>query len=119
MPTETTFLDEQGITVTNSRFVAGGRTFAMSGITSVHTTRTDPSRKGPIILIVLGLIFLAAYGIGLLGIIGGVLWWMSQKPEFSIVLSSASGQVQAYTSQDSDFISRIVGAVNEAIIARG
>jgi len=35
------------------------------------------------------------------------------------LLSSASGEADALTSKDSDFIFRIVKALNEAIIARG
>ena len=34
---ETTFFNEGGLTVTNSRFVVPGQTYAMSGVTSIRT----------------------------------------------------------------------------------
>ncbi|MCB0261419.1 MAG: hypothetical protein KDH97_14865 [Calditrichaeota bacterium] len=120
---EQTFLNEGGITVTNSRFIAGGQTYAMSGVTSVKATKNIPSKKGPIILIVLGLLGLmmpeSAKLFGLLLLGGGIAWLVLNKPTFSVVLSSASGEAEAYTSKDENFIANVVNALNEAIIARG
>lgn len=120
---EQTFLNEGGITVTNTRFIAGGQTYAMSGITSVKTLKHTPSKKGPIVLIILGLLGLAAPDeakiIGFLLLAGGIAWLVLNKPKFSVMLSSASGEVEAYTSKDEKFISNVVNAINEAIIARG
>lgn len=72
------------------------------------------------------MIGLAALGGGKDTIIGaliflaiGIAWFILNKPKYSVVLSSASGEAEALTSKDSDFISRIVKALNEAIIARG
>lgn len=120
---EQNFFNEAGITVTNARFIAGGQTHAMSGITAVKSFKHTPSKKGPIILIILGLLFLLAPDeakiIGLLLLAGGITWLVLKKPTFSVMMSSASGEVEAYTSKDEKFISNVVNAVNEAIIARG
>lgn len=123
---EQTFLNEGGITVTNSRFIAGGQTYAMSGITSVKSYKHPTSKKGPAVLIILSLlIFIGGQGaaasilVGLLFLAGGIAWLVLNKPKFSVMLSSASGEAEAYSSKDESFISRVVNAINEAIIARG
>ncbi len=120
---ERSFLEEGGVTITNSRFIVAGQTFAMSGVTSVKGVTHTPSRKGPIILIAIGVLaFLAgkeALVGGLVFIAAAVAWWMFQKPKYVVVLHSASGEAEALTSQDGSFISKVVGALNEAIVARG
>jgi hypothetical protein len=120
---EKTFFSGGDVSVTNARFMAKGQTYAMSGVTSVKSFQQNPSRKGPIILGILGLLIMAVGGTGLLvGLVvigAAVAWWFSQKPEFSVLLSSASGEVKALASQDGDFISKVVGALNDAIVHRG
>lgn len=120
---EQTFLNEGSVTVTNARFIVYGQTYAMSGVTSVKSLEFPPSRKGPIILIVIGIIsMLAGKGailVGILFLAAGIGWWLLQKSKYSVALSSASGEVQALTSKDGDFVFRVVNALNEAIVARG
>ena len=120
---ENTFFSDAGITVTQARFMVPGQTYAMSGVTSVATAKDSPSKKGPIIMIAIGLLALAAGKdaliFGFLLIAGGALWLYLQKPTFVVMLHSASGESRAFTSKDGDLVSRIVGAINEAIVARG
>jgi hypothetical protein len=121
---EKTFFSQQDVIVTNARFMAGGQTFAMSGITSVKHLRNEPSR-------------LLSWAFGIVGVFcllsrteGGVVFaliflaiaaviWRSQKPTFSVVLNTASGEMKAYTSADKDQIARVVSALNESIVHRG
>ena len=96
----------------------------MSGITSVKSFRQDPSRKVPIILGFLGLLVAASASgggrfVGLLLIAGAVAVWVSQKPEYSVLLSSASGEVKPLASKDGGFISQVVAALNDSIVHRG
>lgn len=128
MATEEIFLNEEGVSVSNSRMMYGGQTYAMSGITSVKAFEMKPSRKGATILIIIGVLtFLTALDsssipagfIGVALLIGGIAWWRMLKSDFSVVLMSASGEAKAYTSKDGDFVSKIVNAVNEAIVHRG
>jgi len=120
---EQTFLQESGVTVTSSRFVVPAQTYAMSGVTSIKSLKQSPSRKGSLILIGLGIIFMLFGGKSIVGglILAalGVLWWVLHKPKYAVVLSSASGEVEALSSKDAGFISRIVDALNKAIVARG
>lgn len=119
MAGEQTFFSENGVTVTQARFVVPNQTFAMSGVTSVSARTTAPSKTGPIVLILIGIPLLVAFGLGLLLIIGGIVWLTQLKPTYTVVLTSASGQASAYTSRDQELIQRIVAAVTDAIVARG
>ena len=119
--TEKEFLKEGDVTVTNSRFIVPGQTYAMSGITSVKSVKKNPSKALPIILIVLGIIFLAAdvplVGIILIGL--GIAILILNKPQYIVILSSASGETEALTSKNKEFITRVINALNDAIVARG
>jgi hypothetical protein len=126
---EKSFFNEGGVSVTNARFIAQGQTYAMSGITSVKSFQEDPSRKGPIILGIIGVLgTLGAFSsnsvgggiiMALLFIGGAIAWWIYQKPEYSVLLSSASGEAKALASKDGQFISNVVNALNDAIVHRG
>lgn len=124
MSTETPFLELNGLTVTNSRFVVNGQTYAMSNVTSVKQGMTPASKVGPIVLIVIGIIFLmggdtGAVIIGLAAIGGGIFWWTKAKPTFSVMLSTSAGEAQALASTDRAYIDSVISALNQAIIHRG
>lgn len=123
MAEEKVFLNEGGVSVSNSRMTYQGQMYAMSGVTSVKTYEAVPSKKGPIILIIIGL-FMMAGGkntivVSLLLLAGGIAWWVMAKSIYSVLLTTASGEAKAYSSKDKDFVSKIVGALNDAIIHRG
>lgn len=120
---EKSFFNQGNVSVSNSRFIVDGQTYAMNGVTSVKTGRKNPSRTGPIILGIVGLISMGG-GIGTiivgLAMIGlAVYWWVNQKSELSVVLNSSSGEAQALSSKDSVYIDDVVEALNNAIIHRG
>ena len=131
---EKKFFEYQGVIVTNARFITGDQTFAMSGITSVKSSRQDPSRSGPIVSAIIGLLFIAAAlpnvyqfqqatpGVAVIGIIilvGAIIYAFGQKTEFSVLLTTASGEVKALASRDGEFIPRVVRALNDSIVYRG
>ena len=120
---EKSFFNEGGVSVSNARFIAEGQTYAMSGVTSVKSFRHDPSRKAPIVLGVVGLIALFVGGngviVGLLLLAGAGAMWFLQKPAFSVLLSTASGESTALTRPDEKLISSVVAAINDAIVHRG
>jgi len=123
MAEEKVFLNEGGVSVTNARMMYGDQTYAMSGVTSVKSFEKQPSRKGPIVLIIIGLLALAGGKdtiiVSLLLLAGGILWWIKQKAEYSVVLTSSSGETKAYTSNDKAFVIKIVQSINDAIVHRG
>lgn len=127
MTDEKTFYDNNGVLVTNSRLVASGETYAMSGVTSVKNQGEKPSLKGPIVLGVLGLIVVLSslnssvvgivIGIGLIAL--AVYLWNSKKTVYHVALRTASGESRAYQSTNRDHISDIVKAINDVIVHRG
>ena len=121
---EQTFLSERGVTITNTRLIVPGETYAMSGVTSVTTLKHKPSRWGPGVLIGLGVMALfgasaSAITTAVVFLAMGVGWWLLQKPTYSVVLKTASGETEALSSKDEAFIARVVNAVNESIVSRG
>ena len=126
---EKKFFEDQRVLITNARCVMEGKTFAMNGITSVAAYTEIPSRKGPIILIILGVIGLfgslssrdaAAGVIGSVLAIGlGILWYKTIKDIYHVIIHSASGEARPIHDYNSQYIVDIVQALNEAIIHRG
>jgi hypothetical protein len=122
--TEQIFFEQANVKVTNARFIVNSQTYAMNGVTSVKSNVVPPSRTGALIAIGVGLMMLfAAEGamkiVGL-AIAGAGAWFLSQqKSTHSVYLSSASGEVQALSNTDEDFINSVVHALNEALVHRG
>jgi hypothetical protein len=121
---EQEFFQSANVHVTRSRFVVFGQTYAMSGVTSVKASAVNPSRSAPLLIGGLGLVLLFTgvtsmliFGAALIG--GAALFWASQKPEYFVSLSVASGEVRALRSKDREFIGDVVQALNDCIVARG
>jgi len=127
--------------ITNARIrLQGGKTFSTANVTSVQTTiheYPEPSKAGPIWLIVIG-IFFGLGGFGSIGsslgggffllliaaalILGGVMWIKSivrEKPDYILMIGSASGETEGMRSKDQSLIARVSDAINDAIVARG
>ena len=118
---EKTFLQTEGVTVTNSRFIVPGETYAMAGVTSVRFERISPNRTMPICLIFLGLLFALvpeAREFGFFLLVIGVPWLLLLRPQFAVALRSASGEIRAIKSKKSEFVRGIVDALNNAIVYR-
>jgi plastocyanin domain-containing protein len=111
---EQVFFERGDIKVTSARVVFGSQTFTLSGVTSVRSLEVKPNRKGPIVLMIVGLFCTAG-----LGTIAGIIWWFLQKTEYAVMFASASGETQAYTNQDPKIVAEIVNAINDAIVHRG
>jgi LPXTG-motif cell wall-anchored protein len=122
------------------RIMVPGQTYALANITSVRTTTVDPKIGGSVLTIVLGALVTLGALVGLLAgegdrytlqgqgllqlgglalISGGILVLVRKKRFYAVVLGTAGSEVQSWTSRDRDFISRVVAALNEAIVARG
>jgi hypothetical protein len=110
-----TFYDDGSIRVTRSLFEAGSTQFPIRNIASVQVFTESPNRQGPIVCIVLGVLLIAANGIGLIGIIIGVLWWMAQKTTYWIEVNSGGSKSRACSSPDIDTIRKIQSAINSAL----
>jgi hypothetical protein len=124
---ERKFFEDGNVLVTNTRFVRGNETFAMAGVTSVKSFTEVPSKKGPIIIIVIGSIIIfgslqSSLGGVLFGaalVVAGILWLRSIKNVYHVRLVTASSERDAISNTDSGYINNIVNAINEAIVHRG
>ena len=120
---EVMFLNDQGVRVTNTRFILPKQTFAMSGITSVQANEQKPSRLAPVVLLGGGVISImtgsAGVFLGIPMIFAGAIWWGVQKTTYHVLLHTAAGESKALSSKDGAWISRVVHALNESIIHRG
>lgn len=117
---EEDFFNSGGITVSRTRFVVDSQTFALANISSVRGVEAPPSRKLPIAILIFGvLLSFTTLWVGLPLSAISITWLILQKPTFSIVLTAAGGEVKAYSSKDRVFISQIIQALTEAIVARG
>lgn len=121
---EKVFFNEREVTVTNTRFILPGqKTYAMSGVTAVKTSRVDPKRLWPVICAVVGAyIAYKNQGINAISFIFmavGLVWFFVQKTIYFVVLSTSSGEQQALQDTDFIWISKVVTALNESIIYRG
>ena len=125
---ETVYYQDEKVRITNSRAVIGDKTFAMANITSVAAEVTRGNYLLPVLLLPAGL---CTASIGLLSdeqsiFVVGIIFILAAfavsgqaKNRYSVTIGSASGESNALTSTDKDYISDIVEAMNEAIIQRG
>ena len=109
------FYEDSAVKVTRTMFDAGNTQFPIRNIGSVQVIPESPNRKGPMICIGLGVLLLGAYGLGLIGVAGGIYWWISQKTIYWIEVISGAGKSRAYSSPDSTTIRKIQSAINQAL----
>lgn len=121
--TEKIFYQDNNVLVTQSRFIANNKTYAMRNISSVSNYRITKNSTGIYLLIFIGIIVLIAGGNGILWgllLIGvGITLIMTMKDDFSVQINSNSGESKALISKDQMYIQKIVDAINDAIIHRG
>lgn len=122
---ETEFYKNGNVSITNARFIVGSTTYAMNGVTSVKRGQTDPSKVGPVIMAIIGVISVfAATGlmskaIGVVVVLLAIAWFKAIKPEYIVSLNSSSGESQALSSKDKQYIDDVINSLNNAIIHRG
>ena len=124
---EETIYSDNDVSVSTSRIVVRGTTYALRNISSVRMT-TTPARRGcAIVLIIAGaILFFAIVGakngvapaiiLGGLTITAGVFWFRAAKDDYHVTIASNSGEVHAHTSKNQGYIRKIVDAVNDAIV---
>lgn len=118
---EKTFFEYEGVKVTNARFVVDGQTFAMGNVTSVKPVEVRPSRAGPLLLGIVGALFLlgASYIIAVVLLTLAAAWWHGQKTMFHIMLRTSGGETKALSTNQRNYLEQVTQALNEAIVHRG
>ncbi|WP_347069741.1 DUF6232 family protein [Flavobacterium sp. WV_118_3] len=118
------FYRDLTVSVTQSRYITGDKTYALSNISSVTINRIKESRFNPRVVIITGLIALFIPNdfqimIGGILLIVGIMWHINIRDSFTVRISTNSGETDSIISSDEDYIKKIVSALNEAIIYRG
>ena len=121
-PTEHEFYQDEGVQVTSARFITGGQTIAMSGVTAVTTLKHAMSR-GEMMALGVGIICLIAAKDFIPAILIAVpclayAYWAYKNPVYALHLTSSSGKQRVLATRQRDRIFGIAKAVNEAIIHR-
>ena len=133
---ERVFLDDEGATVTDERFVVSGQTYFIRTIASVTTRAAAADRTVPNVAMGLGFLLalyalfvsttvrltLATLAIGVVGVaILGWAWsWARDKrTDYYIVLRFTSGTEESIRAEDPDRVAEVVDALGRAIAERG
>jgi hypothetical protein len=130
MSEETTIYEKDNIKITNLRAVFAEKTYSVSNITSVETKKINPSGCLPAGLICFGLVLFVYGASDLKQNIGSIVFGLllfglvfiivkTTKPSYAVSLTTAAGEVKAYSSLDQATIKQIVEALNTAIIQKG
>jgi hypothetical protein len=129
---EKTILQRKSIFISNKRVVIGATTYSMANITSVKIIKESPSTLPGVLIALFGAIFgcymaimigsdgfLFGLVVPLVIIVGGVILGIvvtaKTKSNYILRISSASGEVDAFTSKDQTQIRQIATAINQAM----
>jgi hypothetical protein len=131
-PSEEVLLDTENIKVTTARAILGGKTYAMSNITSVRMAKASAIAIFPVLGIAIGAILMLGgfatirdlgrpllFVLGLAFVAGGLLSLIRAEPTYHVRTGSPSGEADVMSSKDQATIQTIVDAMNNAIVKRG
>lgn len=110
--------------VTNTRFVVGENVYAMNGVTSVKKGKIPPKRGVIFFFAVLSAIaffhsdkpwnYVSAFVF-----IGMATSLFTVKPTYTVTICTSATETKALSSQDEDYIDKVISALTESIIKRG
>ncbi len=118
---EKTFFEYEDVKVTNARFMSGAQTYAMSNVTSVKALTEKPKRFWWILLMVLGLMVAVGGSFGgaaVMMLVAAVALWL-QKTTYHVMLTTSGGETSALKTYQLDYVTKVVQALNDAIVHRG
>ena len=132
---ETVYYSDDNVSITNTRAVFSGKTYALANVTSVEMAIKPPEGQGYASVFLLGGGAAIMYGLSGIGsmpvqnilvliFIGGCVALLSigtlrAKPSYIVKVSSSSGEANALISPNKQYIQEVVKAVNDAIVKRG
>ncbi|WP_300491635.1 DUF6232 family protein [Flavobacterium sp.] len=120
---EQVYYEDATVTVTQARYIATNKTYAMRNVSSVVAFKIVRSRKTAIALAIMGILMLISgetlriYGIALAVI--GIIWYFLIKDEYAVRIGTNAGEANSIISTDETYIKKIVSALNQAIVNRG
>lgn len=121
---EKVYYSDGAITVTSTRAILSGKTYAMANVTSVSLAKFKPHVFAGIVLFLIGatmtlFLFTGEVGVGLFGLaVLAIGFALARNEVFVVRIGSASGEADALKGGNREYIQSIVDAVNRAIIER-
>ena len=126
---EKLFFEYDDVKVTNTRFINGANTYAMSGITSIKLREKKPNMLDVIIYSVISLILLILsvnnpqvnITVLLLALVFIALAYFNFKKKktlYEIILSTSGGESQGLISDQVEYTNQVLTALNQAVIYR-
>ena len=116
---EQTFFDNNGVRVTNARFIVDANTYSIRNITSTAAWSQSQKWVFGALLILIGLASLKEATI--IGVIffalAGLALYLG-RPVHYVRLHTSGGEVKAVKSYDLEYVKQVVQALNEAIISQ-
>jgi len=116
---EQIFFDNNGVKVTNARFIVDANTYSIRNITS--TAAWSQSQKWGLgaILVLMGLAAIKeATGFGLFLLLVAAIVLYRGRPVHYVRLHTSGGEIKAVKSYDLEYVRQVVQALNEAIITQ-
>jgi Family of unknown function (DUF6232) len=116
--------NERGVSVTRNALSAAGQVFPLREIGGVRVVTVPRNRWLPIIISVLGAagavvggVFESPAGIvcGVMLVVVGWLTWITQDVTHRLIVQSGSGEREALSSLDRDFVERVAKTVRDAV----
>lgn len=138
MSAEHIYYQSDDILITSRRAAFGSKTYALNNITSVSQNRQPPDLTLPGLALGFGAILAASslgflalaanenlpghwacfgisVGVSALAFYFGFRWWGDAKPSWRIQLGSASGETEAFSTQNLKQAIAITEALNDAL----
>lgn len=122
------YSNEHGVRITNTRAIIGSTTYSMANITSVAMGVKPANRTPGIAIAICGFIVLLiaapleSSGLAIFGVILlliGIPAAIVVTSTYVVRIGSASGEADAISSKEKEYIQTIVDAMNEAFVKRG
>ncbi|HEV3423420.1 MAG TPA: DUF6232 family protein [Paraburkholderia sp.] len=122
---ETPFND-RGVSVTRNALSAAGQVFPLREIQNVRVVTVQKNKILPVALSVIGVIGAVAGGVfhspagivcGVMLAVVGWLTWATQDITHRLIVETSSGEREALSSIDLDFVERVAQTVREAMAA--
>ncbi len=115
-PDVTIYYAANGIQVTATQLSVCGDTYALAPVQRVSLEREPPNRLKPLLLMGAGVLLLV-FLIGIVFLLAGVYWWMSQRSVYWVVLHTDTQRLPVHHSSDLVIIRAVVTALTMALNA--
>jgi len=115
--------NDRGVSVTRNALSSAGQVFPLRDIAGVQVVTVQKNKVLPLAISLLGLagaiagaVFHSPAGMvcGTMLVVVGWITWATQDVTHRLMVQTASGEREALTSTDRDFVERVGAAVNDA-----